>query len=132
MPTVAEDRAYARAAAHVRDAAAALGVDFADLEPAYGQTMPVDDPTDGGPAGRVFVAAKWWLPGGTAPALDRLAAYWAGHGYRLIGDGRADPLPYLWAEDERDGYRVGLDTNTEGRLILGASSPLFRPDGPGP
>jgi len=135
MPRVsaAEERAYARAAAHVRSAAGALGMDFEALDAAYGQTMAADDPTDGGPAGRVFVAAKWWLPTGTDPAtLDTVTEFWRRGGYDLIADGRRDPLPYVWAEDPTDGYRVGLDTNAQGRLVLGASSPLFWSEGEGP
>lgn len=129
----AEERAYAQAAAHVRSAADALGLDLEALDPAYGQTMAADDPTDGGAAGRVFVAAKWWLPGGADPAaLDAVADFWRRGGYDLIADGRGDPLPYVWAEDPTDGYRVGLDTNTQGRFVLGSSSPLFWPEGGGP
>jgi hypothetical protein len=124
MPPVAQEGAYARVTAHARESAVALGLDLAELDPAYAQTME-EDPLDG----RVFVAAKWWLPSATkcGPAFDGLARHWLASGYRLIGDGRGDVLPYLWAEAPADGYRLGLEGNVQGRLVLGASSPLFWP-----
>jgi hypothetical protein len=132
MATPARQFAHARAVEHVRDAATALGLDLDDLVPAYAQTMD-EDPGETGPPGRIFVALRWWLPIGTrnGPAFDTLARHWLARGYRLLGDGRGDPLPYLWAEDPADGYRLGLEGNVQGRLLLGASSPLFWPDGDG-
>jgi len=132
MPTPAQEVAYARAVEHGRDAAAALGLDLDDLVPAYAQTMD-DDAAEDGPPGRIFVALRWWLPVGTTngPAFETLARHWLARGYRLVGDGRGDPLPYLWAEDPVDGFRLGLEGNVQDRLQLEASSPLFWPDGDG-
>jgi hypothetical protein len=126
MAPVAIEGAYARVTEHARESAAALGLELAELAPAYAQTM-AEDPLDG----RVFVAAKWWLPPGTecAPAFEGLARHWRANGYRVVGDGRRDVLPYLWAEDPADGYRLGLEGNVQGRLVLGVSSPLFSPCG---
>lgn len=119
MPTPARRLAVARATAHVRDAVAALGLRLEDLVPAQVDT------TDEGPAGRGSVALTWWLPDGTAhrPAFDKLARHWLARGYRLVGDGRGDALPYLWAEHPADGYRLGLEGNVRDRLLLRVSSP---------
>jgi hypothetical protein len=124
MSTSARELAHARVAEHVRDAAGALGYDLDDLAPAPDRTVG-DQPDVLGPPGRISIGRTWWLPAGTTtgPVFDTLARHWLARGYRLVGDGRADPLPYLWAEDPVDGYRLGVEGDVQDRLLLGACSP---------
>jgi hypothetical protein len=116
------EAAIARADRHVRAAAAHLAA-----EPALRLLTAAVDGCDD-PPGQVFVARRYELRGAGTGAFDALAAYWTGHGYRIIEDQREAAHPYLWAEHAADGYRVGLDTTTTGDLLLGASSPCFPPD----
>src|SRR6266545_122550 len=90
---------------HIRDALAALGPGPA-LRLESDAVQACDDPTDGGPPGRVFVARRYWLLG---------------------ADRRGTAYPYLWVEHESDGFRVGIDANAVGDLLLVASSPCFWP-----
>jgi hypothetical protein len=124
-----ETRAHTRAEEHIRAAVAALGAS-ATLRPQTVTTAPCDDPSDGGPPGQLFVVRKYWLTGvdpALSGAFQRLAEHWASQGYRVYEDRRAAPYPYLWVEHPADGYRVGLDRNVAGDLLLGASSPCFPP-----
>src|SRR6266545_955456 len=111
---------------HIRDALAALGPGPA-LRLESDAVQACDDPTDGGPPGRVFVARRYWLLGTDRSAFDTLARFWADHGYRIVEDRRGTAYPYLWVEHESDGFRVGIDANAVGDLLLGASSPCFWP-----
>lgn len=119
MPTPAQRLAVARATGHVRDTVAALGLRLEDLVPAQVNTA------DERPSARGSVTLTWWLPVGTAhrAAFATLARHWLARGFRLIGDGRGDALPYLWAESPADGYRLGLEGNAQDRLLLRVSSP---------
>lgn len=87
-----------------------------------------DDPTDGGPPGRVFVSRRYWLLGADRGYFDALARFWGSADYRIVEDRRDSAYPYLWVEHNTDGYRVGIDANAEGDLLLGASSPCFWPE----
>lgn len=129
VPDVPEVQAHTRADTHIHAAATALGPTVR-LQLQSATVEPCDDPTDGGPRGRVFVARRYWLLDAdpTRPdAFGHLAAYWSAQGYRVLNDGRAQPYPYLWVEHPDDGYRVGVDRNATGELLLGASSPCFWP-----
>jgi hypothetical protein len=121
------DAAIARAEEHIRAAAARLLPEPA-LVLQTAAVDPCDDPTDGGPPGLVFVVRRYRVYGSGPHAFDALAAYWTGHGYRILDDQRGAAHPYLWAEHAGDGYRVGLDTTLAGELLLGASSPCLGPD----
>jgi|HigsolmetaAR206D_1030411.scaffolds.fasta_scaffold00681_2 hypothetical protein len=96
------------------------------LQEAYGQlppgarleafgpagTLPCDDPTDGGPAGRVFYEKRYEVtfPAGwpADQALPRLAEYWGRRGYRVVDDMRDARDPRLVVEHPEDGFRINI------------------------
>jgi hypothetical protein len=121
-----EQAAAQTAEEHIRRALAALDP-AVTLRLESDAVQSCDDATDGGPPGRVFVARRYWLLGSGRDAFDALARFWADHGYRLLEDRRATAYPYLWVEHDVDGFRVGIDANAVGDLLLGASSPCFWP-----
>ncbi len=121
-----EQEAAQAAERHIRAALTAVSP-AASLRLESDTVQSCDDPSDGGPAGRVFVARRYWLLGAGPGPFDALAAFWVDHGYRLVEDRRSTAYPYLWVEHEEDGFRVGLDANASGDLLLGASSPCFWP-----
>jgi hypothetical protein len=124
--TVREEQALEAAERHIRAAAAALDPP-PQLRLESDRVQECDDPTDGGPPGRVFVARRYWLVGADRSAFDTLAGYWSGAGYRVFEDRRESAYPFLWVQHEGDGFRVGIDANAAGDLLLGASSPCFWP-----
>jgi hypothetical protein len=132
MATLTRDQEAALTAErHIRAAAAVLDPG-AELRRESDMVHACDDPTDGGPPGQVFVARRYWLVGAGPATFDTLARFWTGHGYRVLEDRRGTAYPYLWVAHEADGFRVGVDTNAAGDLLLGASSPCFWPtDRPG-
>ncbi|GIG86625.1 hypothetical protein [Plantactinospora endophytica] len=85
----------------------------AELKP-FGNsgTLPCDDPTDGGPAGRVFVEQQYEVvfPGNwpADQALPKLAEYWQQQDYKIVNDLRDRSDPRLSVEDPADGYRVSI------------------------
>lgn len=73
-------------------------------------TLPCDDPTDGGPAGRVFYEKRYEVvfpPDWPADrALPTLADYWRHRDYRVVNDLRDRSDPRLSVEHPEDGFRV--------------------------
>jgi hypothetical protein len=124
--TTRQRQAVQTAEEHIRAALAALDPP-PRLRLEHDMVQRCDDPTDGGPPGRVFVSRRYWLIGADRGAFDVLARFWAGGDYQVIEDKRSTTYPYLWVEHRGDGYRVGLDANATGDLLLGASSPCFWP-----
>jgi hypothetical protein len=100
--------------------------------------MPCDDPTDGGPAGRIFAERRYFIvPPSTgtwpkaAEAVPALVGFWQEQGYKVRSDGRNDPEPRYMVETA-DGYRVTAATWNRGDhldLSLGATSPCVWENG---
>ncbi|MDG4785675.1 hypothetical protein O7626_06975 [Micromonospora sp. WMMD1102] len=112
QPTVTAAQAAQRVEEILRDASAQLPPG-AEMKPfGHTGTLPCDDPTDGGPAGRVFVEQQYELdfpPGWPADqALPTLAAYWQWRGYQVVNDLRDHGDPRFTVQDPADGYRVGV------------------------
>jgi hypothetical protein len=130
QPTVTAEQASARVDAVVQEAHRQLPPG-AELKPhgAEGK-VPCDDPTDGGPAGRIFVEKQYQLqfpPDWPADqALPRLAEYWQQKSYRVHNDSRAKADPRLVVETP-DGYRASIEVFDRGAgrndVYLVGSSP---------
>jgi hypothetical protein len=72
-----------------------------------------DDPTDNGPAGRVFAELRYTISYSDNAVLEqaipRLASYWESQRYKVIKDFRNDPaFAQLAVENPADGFRVGV------------------------
>ena len=90
----------------------------AQLRPYGGAgTLPCDDPTDGGPPGRVFVEQQYEVAHEPSwpvdEALPRLASHWEQRGYEVVKDLRAERDPQL-AVEYPDGFRVGIEVYRRG------------------
>ncbi|HET9517999.1 MAG TPA: hypothetical protein VFO77_09765 [Actinoplanes sp.] len=103
----------------------------ATLKPRGGVAeLPCDDPTDNGPAGRVFIEKVYQVafPAGWPAdrALPALVQYWQPPQYRVHNDRRDAPDP-RFAVETTDGYRVSIEVfvRPAGNLdvYLGGSSP---------
>ncbi|MEU4422869.1 hypothetical protein AB0F81_19750 [Actinoplanes sp. NPDC024001] len=100
-------------------------------------SAPCDDPTDGGPAGRVFAEKRYLIvppAGGGWPAdraIPTLAAFWEQKGYRLHTDGRTEPEP-RYSVETPDGYYVTLNSWDRGDHLdvsLSSDSPCVWENG---
>jgi hypothetical protein len=97
-----------------------------------------DDPTDDGPAGRVFVEHRYKVIApkkgtwGTADqVISPLVALWEKQGYKVNNDLRANPDPRYNVE-RSDGYYAtvqGYDRNGYFDFTLTAGSPCIWPNG---
>ncbi|MEE6261060.1 hypothetical protein [Plantactinospora sonchi] len=136
-PTITTDQAAQRVEQLLRETYGQLPPG-AELRP-HGDlgTLPCDDPTDGGPAGRVFVEQQYEV---TSPldwpadqALPGLAEHWQRQGYRVIDDQRDRSDPRLAVEHPEDGFRVSVNVyhRAPGSLdvYLIGSSPCVWPQG---
>lgn len=133
VPTMTEEQAWARLEQHLRAAMAQIEPGFV-AEPERAETMPCDDPTDGGPPGRVFVEAHHLL--GHIPrsanraVFDDLHRYWTEQGYAVVSDLRTrEAAPLLTVEHTGDGFSLGLRENAIGELRVFGSSPCVWPEG---
>ncbi|WP_189082672.1 hypothetical protein [Mangrovihabitans endophyticus] len=102
-----------------------------------GDNTPCDDPTDNGPAGRVFVEKRYQIvaPDGAAWTTDQvksgLVAYWQQQHYRPIDDRRADTIP-TYRVETTDGYRLSIaayDRGDHHDFTLSGNSPCLWPNG---
>ena len=130
QPTATAEQASARVDAVVQETHQQLP-SGAELKPhgAVGK-VPCDDPTDRGPAGRIFIEKQYQVqyPAGwpADQALPRLAEYWQQKSYRIHNDSRDEPDPRLVVETP-DGYRASIEVfnrsagNTD--IYLVGSSP---------
>ncbi|MGC7093860.1 hypothetical protein ACPZ19_04260 [Amycolatopsis lurida] len=91
--------------------------------------MACDDPSDQGPAGRVFATRDAQVLGVDDPAKDEVFAslrkWWPSAGFRETA-GQEDAI---YAENGTDGFRMSLQANVKGQFYLGVSSPCVWPDG---
>ncbi|MDT0331453.1 hypothetical protein [Nocardiopsis lambiniae] len=130
--TMTEDEAAAKVDQHITNAASALP-ETVELEPLGPVTFAsCDDPTDGGPRGRVTVGQDQWLRGlpmeENEQNAELLYEYWTTNGYRVIRDERPDKLS-IAVENEEDGFLMSLRVSIQGSLSIGASSPCVWPEG---
>ncbi|GGL12903.1 hypothetical protein [Mangrovihabitans endophyticus] len=135
QPTDTRAEAKARVEQLARAAFAALP-DGASLQHSDG--VPCDDPTDNGPAGRIFVEHRYNLvpptTGQTWPAdqvISTLVRYWQQPHYRVHDDGRTRPDPKYVVETP-DGYAVIVRAFARGDHLdftLSSSSPCIWPNG---
>ncbi|MBB4957900.1 hypothetical protein [Micromonospora polyrhachis] len=92
--------------------------------------LPCDDPTDGGPAGRIFIEIDYQVrfkqTWPSEQTISILAGYWERHNYKIVRDSRAHKSPQLVVERRDDGYRVIIELWDRGGyydVYLGGSSP---------
>jgi hypothetical protein len=131
--TLTENEAVARLEDHLQLAAGQLDP-CPRLEPGLSGTMPCDDPTDGGPMGRVFVEAHYMLrgvdPADNRRVFDTLYRFWTEHGYALLQDLRdREKAPQLKVRHADDGFSISLRQNLADELKLSGSSPCVWPGG---
>lgn len=127
-----QDDAEAKIEEHLEEAAAVLP-EGVELEPVGDMTTGAcDDPSDGGPKGRVTVNHAYWLRGLSAEdhetAAESLHQYWSDNGYDVLEDSRPEEI-YLWVEHPEDAFRMSLWSSVEGDLSIEATSPCFWPEG---
>jgi hypothetical protein len=133
VETLTAEQARARLDQHLRAAVEQISPPPA-LEEHMAGTMACDDPSDGGPPGRVFVEAHHWLRGvdraRNRDVFDALHDHWSSHGYAVLADLRHRPAaPELQVRHAADGFSVSLRENLDGELTLSGSSPCVWPEG---
>lgn len=133
MQTLTEEQASSRLEQHLRAAIEQIEP-RPQPEPGLVGSMPCDDPTDGGPLGRVFVEAHYTLHGIAAGAnrriFDVLHRYWTEQGYTVLSDQRdRERAPQLKVRHRQDGFSVSLRENLARELRISGSSPCVWPEG---
>lgn len=134
QPTITRQQAIDRVEQLIQQTVAQLPPD-ARLDPlGRSSGSPCDDPTDGGPKGRVFVESTYWvkdLPRENYPQyLDTVERYWADRGYRLIRDTMHGPIDRSIVYSDAEGFRIVLETNDDGKAIsVSSQSPCVWPNG---
>jgi hypothetical protein len=131
--TLTEEQATARLDAHLRAAVGRLRP-TPSLEQAFASAMPCDDPDDGGPPGRIFIEAHYWLRDvpteRNRQVFDVLHEYWTANGYGVLSDLRDRPeAPQLKVRHGDDGFSVSLRENLAHELRISGSSPCVWADG---
>lgn len=94
---------------------------------------PCDDPTDGGPKGRVFVEYDYWIKDlhheDYPRYFDSVESNWKDRDYRLLRDTQTPPSRDLVYSDPK-GFRIALKTSGDGRhLYIRSQSPCIWPNG---
>jgi hypothetical protein len=99
--------------------------------------MACDDPTDGGPAGRIFAERRYFIvppAGDTWPVtevLPMLVKFWEEKGYTVRTDGRAEADP-RYSVNTPDGYIVivnSWDRGDHADMSIGSTSPCVWENG---
>jgi hypothetical protein len=129
-PTITQEQAELRVELHVQHGMRGLpGPIRPELQ--FRDVTPCDDPTDGGPEGRVIAANNYRLhdipPNRHDACFDQLRNWCTGTGWSVLDDSRPADA-FLWLEHP-DGFRMTLQANDLGELYLGATSPCVWPTG---
>ncbi|MEV4317017.1 hypothetical protein [Actinocrispum sp. NPDC049592] len=102
----------------------------AEAEKLSGEPSPCDDPYDGGPSGKFMAVAEyriWDLAPADYPRhVDTLHTWWTANGFEILHDARPVGL-YVWVENAADGFRMAVQANKNGALLLTATSPCVWP-----
>ncbi|MFD8497401.1 hypothetical protein [Amycolatopsis sp. NPDC059657] len=107
----------------------ALGPDTRLTDDFRKESMACDDPTDQGPKGRVFATRDAQVVNTrTSVPQENFAAlreWWKVSGFQITSDASSR----LFAENPANGFRMSIETNAQGLLYLGVSSPCVWPNG---
>ena len=122
-PTTSLADAQATAQKAVKDAAAAVfppGFTLQDQGP-----QPLNCTDSAGKAdGRVLVGVSFWVDGPDRAQnnsyFDALKNWWSTHGWSLVKDKRPGDM---FINASHDDYLMSLESTTDGRLTIGASTP---------
>ncbi|MGH3716052.1 MAG: hypothetical protein ACRDT4_21705 [Micromonosporaceae bacterium] len=133
QPTETVAEASERVEALLKEAIAQLPAAAMIEDPQQADGLPCDDPTDGGPRGRVIVEYDYAIAGLASEDyprhFDTLQTYWEDRGYRKIEFYKDGPHWWLKYTDS-DGYRIILGTGFDGsNLWIRSSSPCVWPNG---
>lgn len=132
MEPMTQDEAAERAQEHV-DGVMAVLPEEAESEGRGGPNFSAcDDPTDGGPKGRVVASVSYWIREvpveDNDQVMDAALEYWTENGFWVIEDARPDS-PFISVGNEEDAFVVSIQASIQGDLSVGASSPCVWPDG---
>ncbi|MFE3460320.1 hypothetical protein ACFXKD_22465 [Nocardiopsis aegyptia] len=130
--TITQDEAAEKVTEHIEGLMASLP-DEAELETRQGMNFAsCDDPTDGGPRGRITVSERFWIRGlpveDNETSIELMYEHWTSNGYRVLRDERPDKQS-ISVEDEEDSFRMSLRVSDQGSLSIGASSYCVWPEG---
>ncbi|MFL6143207.1 MAG: hypothetical protein ACJ72N_15255 [Labedaea sp.] len=129
--TITQAEAQQRAESYVREAMGALS-SGPTLETILSETSPCSDPSDNGPAGRVFASNRYWIRGlpkdQNKQAVDTLRQWSEQQGFAVVSDAW-DKAKYLTLENRSNGFRLAIQESAQGELSIGASSPCVWPNG---
>lgn len=132
QPTMTRQEAIDRVETRIQQAVAQLPGE-AKLELSdKTDSLPCDDPDDGGPAGRIIIEHDYWIRGLPKPYeqyFETLEQYWSERGYRK---GRFTKRGEWWTMvyEDPDGFYVSLKTTGDGKeLFIRSQSPCVWPNG---
>lgn len=130
--TIPQDEAAEKVTEHIEGLMSSLP-DEAELETRQGMNFAsCDDPTDGGPRGRITVSERFWIRGlpveDNETNIELMYEHWTSNGYRVLRDERPDKQS-IAVEDEEDSFRMSLRVSDQGSLSIGASSYCVWPEG---
>lgn len=137
QPTATKEQAAQRTEELVQEAFAQLPSGATLKLHNSSDESPCDDPTDGGPAGRVFAERRYLVvppAGGSWPAdqaIPALVTFWQQKGYRVHDDRRTGSYP-RYVVETADGYSANISTFDRGDHVdvtLSSSSPCVWPNG---
>jgi hypothetical protein len=92
------------------------------------------DPTDGGSPDRTVISHSYWLrgvPHGRNGDIGRqVEAYWKSKGYKITAvQGLDTNKPDINGYTQPDEFLISIETNVDGDLDIGATSPCIWPNG---
>jgi hypothetical protein len=101
-----------------------------EAEKVSGDPSPCDDPTDGRPSGQFIAVAEYrvrdLVPEDYPHHIEVLHNWWIANGFEVLHDARPVGL-YVWVENPVDGFRMAVQANKFGALLLTATSPCVWP-----
>ena len=137
--TMTQKQATERVEQIIRDTVAALS-----LKPRLEKIEPMSqpgncvDPTDGGSPDRTVISHSYWLRGiprsRNGDIGQQAKSYWESKGYKITGaQGLNTGEPNINGYTQPDEFLFSIETNVDGVINIGATSPCIWPNGtPGP
>ncbi|MGH4019791.1 MAG: hypothetical protein ACRDT0_11255 [Pseudonocardiaceae bacterium] len=133
QPTLNQQQGTERMEQHIMNAVAVIEPK-PSLELQSANTQDCSQPSDDGPLGRVVLSVAYWLreiPVERNPEVFAATKrHWMGSEWTVLSDrSQRAEAPFISVQNDRDGFRMSIQSSVDGQLSLGASSPCIWPNG---
>jgi hypothetical protein len=133
--TMTQKQATERVEQIIRDTVAALSVKpRLEMIESMSQADNCVDPTDGGSPDRTVISHSYWLRGiprsRNGDIGRQVKSYWESKGYKITDvNGLNTNEPNINGYTQPDEFLFSIETNVDGDVNIGATSPCIWPNG---